>query len=97
MTASTATAAQENAFLLNINPAEEDQSFKVTSIVIEGGMVKITTSPASTNVNGKVYLYKGDSPTSLTKQAGAIDGGDLTTIPYDTNKGEQFYKVEVGY
>lgn len=97
VTASTATLAQQNAFLLNIDPAEGDQSFKVTSIVIEGGMVKITTSPASTGVNGKVYLYKGDSPTSLTKQADAIDGGDLTTIPYDTNKGEQFYKVEVGY
>lgn len=97
VTASTATAAQENAFLLNIDPTEEDQSFKVTSIVIEDGKVKITTSPASTGVNGKVYLYKGDSPTSLTKQQDAIEGGDLTTILYDSTKGEQFYKVEVGY
>lgn len=89
----------ENAFLLNVAPTDNTE-LAVTTIVVEGGKVKITTNKDLSGVNGVPYVLTGDTPTTVTTPvAVATEGEDAGKIEFTPGDGEtkKFYKVGVGY
>lgn len=88
----------ENAFLLGVASNAEDKTLAVTTIVVEGGTVKITSNRNLKDVNGVPYILTGDAPNAVNTPAeSTVDAAG--NIQYTPVEGEtkKFYKIGVGY
>ncbi len=94
----TATDASEAAFLLNIDPAAEDQTIDVTAISVSGTTVTITVDQKLNSVNGVVYAIYSDSLAGLaTPSYQALEFTDADASSTATISVGKFYKIAVGY
>ncbi len=94
-----ATDANEVAFLLNIDPATEDQTIDVTAISVSGTTVTITVDQKLASANGVVYAIYSDSLTGLaTPSYKALEFTDAETSGSTATISDgKFYKIAVGY
>lgn len=87
----------ENAFLLNVAPTN-DTTLAVTTIVVEGGTVKITSNHNLKAVNGVPYILTGDAPNAVNTPAESTvdEAGNIQYTPVE-GETKKFYKIGVGY
>ena len=95
-----AQSSYQSQFLLNIAPDQEAE-LTTAAIVVENGVVKITTSPAAGNVNGKVYIKKAETVqglanTAWTAAAVSASGDDVGKVT-DTAGDAGFYQIKVDF
>lgn len=95
-----AQSSYQSQFLLNIAP-DQDAELTTAAIVVENGVVKITTSPAAGNVNGKVYIKKAETVqglanTAWTEATVPASGDDVGKVT-DQAGAAGFYKIKVDF
>lgn len=95
---SALSADDEDAFLLNVAP-DAVKTLSVTTIVVEGGKVKITSNQNLKKVNGVTYILTGNEPNAVNTPAAATVDEEEGNIEYTPGQGEtkKFYKIGVGY
>jgi len=90
-------------FLLNI-ATNVTAELKSATVVIENGVVKITTNPAADSVNGTVYIKKGTTLaemeaatwTAATVPTEGADAGKVSVTPGSSDTAG-FYKIKVDF
>ena len=91
-------AAAESAFLLGVAPTDVERTLAASSIVLDGGVVKVTGMPPLNKVNGVVYLRYGATPATADGCKAVEIGEDgVASIRLEGAAPAKFYRICVGY